>query len=210
MLEHPARVGAMHLLAGFDKMFAEVFGFPAGSDAASGEKGGARNWPLLSGLPERVSRVVALMAMLLNVGAADVKAAVRTLRTRLMLSNEETEELHWLAEKLPQLEKWEALTKAAMKRLIADPRWRSLEMLYRADPENADQILAFSERLASLQEEGVAPPPLVTGADLIKFGVSPGPAFKKWLEQLYDRQLEGELPTREDALALAKSLVLKG
>jgi hypothetical protein len=191
----------VELLAGFENMFPEVFGFSAGS--------GAQQWPLLSGLPAQGSRTVALMAVLLDAGVSDVKAAVRTLRTRLMLSNEETEELFWLAEKLPPLQKWEDLTKAAMKRMMADPRWSDLEALYRADPANADQILAFSERVASLQEEGVAPPPLATGAALIKLGVSPGPKFKRWLDELYDRQLEGELRTDEEALAAARALIAK-
>lgn len=203
MLEHPSRVEAMELLAEFPAMFAEVFGFSPLADSAS------REWPILSGLPAQAPRVVALMAMVLDSETADRKSAVRILRGRLMLSNEETEELGWLAEKLPSLEKWENLAKAAFKRIMADGRWTDLETLYRADPANADEILAFSERVASLQEEGAAPSPLVTGADLIKLGVSPGPSFKKWLDELYDRQLEGELRTREEALAAARALIAK-
>ena len=60
-----------------------------------------------------------------------------------------------------------------------------------------------------MREEGVAPPPLVTGDVLIRLGVTPGPAFKRWLEELYDRQLNGELRTTEEAVAAAKVIVQK-
>ena len=201
MLEHP-RVAAMELLAEFETSFTEVARFPPPAGANQ------REWPVLSGLPEMATRVVALMTVVLDASTPDWKAAIRTLRSRLMLSNEETDALLWIAEKLPLLEKWENLTKATFKRILADNRWADLESLYLADPENAEEVLAFSERVASLREEGVAPAPLVTGAELIQMGVSPGPAFKKWLDELYDRQLEGELATREE-LTAAKKLIAK-
>jgi poly(A) polymerase len=201
MLEHPTREVATELLAGFPQLFAEVFGFPAPADATT--------WPVLSGLPGQTTRAVALVAILLDTRHADLKAAARTLRTRLMLSNDELDEILFLADKLPALEKWEDLPKHTLKRIMADPRWRSLETLYRADPENADQLLAFAERTTSLTEEGVTPPPLITGNILIQLGVSPGPNFKRWLETLYDRQLDGELRTAEEALNAAKELIQK-
>lgn len=201
MLEHPMRKVATELLAGFPQLFAEVFGFPAPADTIT--------WPVLSGLPEQTSRAVALAAILLDTCHNDLKAAAQILRTRLMLSNAELEEILFLADKLPALEKWEDLPKHTLKRIMADPRWRSVETLYRADPENADQLLAFADRTTSLAEENVAPPPLVTGNILIQLGVAPGPNFKRWLDTLYDRQLDGELITPEQALEAAKELIAK-
>ena len=72
---------------------------------------------------------------------------------------------------------------------------------------HAGALAAFAERLASWQEEGVAPPPFVTGNDLIALGAQPGPRFKAWLDQLYNRQLELEFAARPAALAAARALI---
>ena len=201
MLEHPVRVAALDLLASFPQMFEEVFGLPVAPEAAQ------RDWPVTAGLPSETTRPVALFAMLLDLQLSTPADHIAALRARLMLSNEETDELTWLTARLPQLEEWEDLAKSAFKRMMADGRFHHLEAVYRADPANAEQLLAFGERTTSLREEGVAPPPYVTGDILIKLGAAPGPTFKLWLDSLYDRQLEGEFPTREDALSAAKQLV---
>jgi poly(A) polymerase len=61
-------------------------------------------------------------------------------------------------------------------------------------------------RLAELESIDYAPPPLVTGDDLVSAGLQPGPAFKKVLERTYDEQLEGRVATREAAMAFAMGL----
>lgn len=205
MLEHPTRAAAMETLAQFPVMFREVMGF--GAPAGGG-------FAVLANLPGGgVKRDVALMALVRDVvnaaggSKAEMGGLVRGLRGRLMLSNEETEALGWLAEKWPVVEGWEDLSKAATKRLMADKHWPALEMLWRADPVNGQEVLAFSERVESLREEGVAPAPYVTGEVLIRLGARPGPLFKGWLEALYDRQLEGEFADREAALAAARGVV---
>jgi len=201
MLEHPSRTVAVELLASFPILFEEVLGLPPLQSAQS------REWPVLAGLPEKSSRPLALAAILLDSQCPDLKPAIHQLRTRLMLSNTELEELLFLAEKLPLLEKWEDLPKHTLKRIMADPRWPTLDALYKADPQNSDQLLAFAERTTTLSDEGVAPPPFITGDTLITLGLSPGPTFKRLLETLYDQQLEGELTTKEDALAATKNLI---
>jgi tRNA nucleotidyltransferase (CCA-adding enzyme) len=45
------------------------------------------------------------------------------------------------------------------------------------------------------------PPPLVTGADLIAAGVESGPEMGAILARIRQLQLDGEIATREDALA---------
>jgi putative nucleotidyltransferase with HDIG domain len=57
------------------------------------------------------------------------------------------------------------------------------------------------------REETVAPPPLVTGHDLMAgVGLAPGPEVGRLLEALREAQAAGEVRTREDALALARQL----
>ena len=44
-------------------------------------------------------------------------------------------------------------------------------------------------------------PPLVTGEDLLAFGIKPGPALGTLLTEIRDKQLGEELKSREEALA---------
>jgi len=57
------------------------------------------------------------------------------------------------------------------------------------------------EKLSELDQEALAPPPLINGHDLIAMGLQPGPLFSEVLKQAEDLQLEGLLTAREDALA---------
>jgi poly(A) polymerase len=71
----------------------------------------------------------------------------------------------------------------------------------------AGKLLAeYWARLA----ENVAPPPLVSGHDLMsELGLPPGKRIGELLEAIREAQSAGEIATREDALALVKSLVGK-
>jgi poly(A) polymerase len=201
MLEHPTRVAAMELLARFPEMFIGVFGFAVEGDATD------HDWPTLSGLPSHVHRAVALLAIVRDAGVNDCRNQVPALRTLLVLSNAETEELGWLCDHLPLLEEWEDLSKPRFKRIMASPYWKDVETLYRADPANAEQLFAFTERVEALLDEGVAPRPFLNGAKLIGLGATPGPHFKAWLDQLYDQQLNGDLASNEQAIAAAQKLI---
>ena len=52
-------------------------------------------------------------------------------------------------------------------------------------------------------------PPLLTGDDLIRLGMKPGPGLGRVLEAVRDLQLQEELRTREDALDWVRSRRLK-
>lgn len=57
------------------------------------------------------------------------------------------------------------------------------------------------EKLSELDQEALAPPPLINGHDLIALGLEPGPLFSEILKQAEDLQLEGILTARDDALS---------
>ncbi len=58
--------------------------------------------------------------------------------------------------------------------------------------------------------KGVAPLPLVSGDDLMaELGLAPGQRVGELLEAIREAQAAGEIATREDALELAESLILK-
>jgi len=64
-----------------------------------------------------------------------------------------------------------------------------------------------ADSLRNLPEEILKPSSLVTGHDLVEMGLTPGPRFKKLLATVEDAQLEGQIETREQALALLHELV---
>ena len=59
-------------------------------------------------------------------------------------------------------------------------------------------------KLSELPEELLRPARLLTGNDLQALGFSPGPLFSEILHAVEDAQLEGELHTREEAVAFVK------
>jgi poly(A) polymerase len=70
--------------------------------------------------------------------------------------------------------------------------------------ENYDYVQA---RRTEFGQEQIAPPRLLTGADLIDEGWTPGPDFGEALRVVEDAQLEGSIHTREEALELASSVL---
>jgi tRNA nucleotidyltransferase/poly(A) polymerase len=75
------------------------------------------------------------------------------------------------------------------------------------DLENFEFLL---QKEKEFQNEPLIPPPLVNGHDLISLGLSPGPRFGEILEKVQTAQLEGEIRSREEALALVRKLVSEG
>jgi poly(A) polymerase len=78
-------------------------------------------------------------------------------------------------------------------------------------PPDSDQRLGeLAEAAWSFYQEHLAPaqlPRLVTGDDLCALGLAPGPEFRRLLEAVEEAQWEGQVTTREEALALVRRLV---
>ena len=64
----------------------------------------------------------------------------------------------------------------------------------------------FLERARALGVEHAPPPPILLGRHLLALGVRPGPQVGAILRQVYERQLDGEVTTLEEATRLARSL----
>jgi tRNA nucleotidyltransferase/poly(A) polymerase len=97
---------------------------------------------------------------------------------------------------------------AKLKRFMARPTFEDELELHRVDcasshrmMENYDFLLRKREEFAN---EPIIPPPLVRGDDLLALGLKPGPRIGEILEAVETRQLEGELRSREEALAWLK------
>lgn len=72
------------------------------------------------------------------------------------------------------------------------------------DLENFEFLL---QKEKEFEHEPLIPSPLVNGHDLIALGLSPGPRFGEILEKVQTAQLEGEIRSRDEALALVQRLV---
>lgn len=95
---------------------------------------------------------------------------------------------------------------AARKRFLARPTAGETRALLSAVGIFAERIGWLEARFAELAGTEVAPTPLITGDDLVAAGMTPGPAFKRVLEAVYDAQLEGRVGTRAEAMEMAASL----
>lgn len=100
---------------------------------------------------------------------------------------------------------------AKLKRFMARPHYEDEIELHRVDcassngfTQNLDFLKMKKEQFAN---EPLIPPALISGADLIKKGLDPGPRFKEILTSVQTEQLEGKLTTREDALEWLNELL---
>jgi poly(A) polymerase len=93
---------------------------------------------------------------------------------------------------------------AKLKRFMAEPTFEKEMELHRVDCASSngftDNYEFLQAREAEFAAEPLIPPPLVTGKDLIKLGMQPGPRFKEILEVIQNEQLEGRILEREAAM----------
>ena len=101
---------------------------------------------------------------------------------------------------------------AKWRRLIADPNFPLELELHRLDGSAChgflDNYLWLLDRMDELERAGGTnlPQPLLTGRDLIRCGIEPGPEMGRLLNALRDLQLEGTVTTRQDALEALNNL----
>ncbi len=65
----------------------------------------------------------------------------------------------------------------------------------------------FLDRARALGVEHDAPKPLLLGRHLLALGLKPGPRVGEIIKQVYERQLDGEIATVDEAVAAAKGIL---
>jgi len=65
----------------------------------------------------------------------------------------------------------------------------------------------FIDRARALGVEHRPPAPLLLGRHLLALGLSPGPAVGEILKQVYEKQLDGDIRTVDEAIAEAKRII---
>jgi len=138
----------------------------------------------------------------------------RSLCKRLRLSNQETDDIVWLLANQSALADAQNLSKATLKRLMAQPLVRDELSLHRvkalAAGADLNAVEFCEEFLRNTPQEEINPPALITGDDLIAQGLKPSRHFKELLEAVRDAQLNGEIKTKQQALNLAAWLQVNG
>jgi len=139
-----------------------------------------------------------------EIGVVMAKAICRELR----FSNDDAEQIESLVANHLRFKDVAQMRASTLKRFVRLPRFEEHLELHRLDCLSSHRHLdayEFVRRfLAETPPEQVRPTRLVTGEDLKRLGLSPGPQFKEILRAVEDAQLEGRLAGREDALAFIR------
>ena len=80
-----------------------------------------------------------------------------------------------------------------------NPEWLPKEKWFKAEAQEW-----FIERVRELQIEKEAPKPILMGRHLIELGLKPSPQFKEILEAVYEKQLDGQITSLNEAVSAAK------
>ena len=122
----------------------------------------------------------------------------------LKLSNPERERITWLVAFHQYLGEAKRLRESKLKRMLAEPGIDELLALHHADAlasTGDTQHVDYCRYYLETQPDGpINPPPLLTGHDLVRHGLQPGPRFAVLLERIREGQLEGQLHSKKEAL----------
>ncbi|MBI5369194.1 MAG: CCA tRNA nucleotidyltransferase [Planctomycetes bacterium] len=133
----------------------------------------------------------------------------RAICARLRCSGAEADRVVLLIENHLRFLALHDMRESTLKRLLREPWSEELLELFRADAlgslASAEDYEFCRRKLEGYRREeaerSLRPARLISGHDLIALGYRPGPAFAGMLAAVEDAQLEGEVATREAALA---------
>jgi putative nucleotidyltransferase with HDIG domain len=132
--------------------------------------------------------------------------------TRLRFSGEVIRQVEALVANHLRFKDVTRMRQSTLKRFLRAERFEEHLELHRLDCVMSHGMLAnyefLKKKLEEVPEEELKPKPLLTGADLIAAGYTPGPPFGRILRALEDAQLEGQIQTREEGLALLRARFL--
>ncbi len=137
------------------------------------------------------------------------EAAGQALCRRLKLANRDVNRTRWLLANQHALADARSMAWPKLQRLLTAEGASELVALHAAIAAATGRHEADIEHcrtLMALPPAEIDPPPLVTGDDLLAHGVPRGKHYQNLLEAVRDAQLEKQIATRKDALALVDRL----
>ncbi len=136
-----------------------------------------------------------------NIGSS----IVRRLCDRLKLSNEIKERLIYLVKHHMDFINAKRMKKSTLKKYMAHKYFDDLLKLFYADIDSSHKNFTnynyiIEKKKEFEQKQEINPPKLICGKDLIDLGLQPGPQFSEILSDIWERQLELQLTTKDDAM----------
>ncbi|MGH9540502.1 MAG: CCA tRNA nucleotidyltransferase [Terriglobales bacterium] len=139
-----------------------------------------------------------------HAGIGAVMAA--EVAQRLRLSRQQGEQVAALVANHMRFIDAQRMRPSTLKRFLRLPRFDEHLELHRLDCAMSHGDLSTYEFVRWQREatppESIRPARLVDGEDLKALGYAPGPRFREILTAIEDAQLEGDIATRDEALAL--------
>jgi len=128
---------------------------------------------------------------------------------RLRRSRETWERVAFLVRDHLRLLNASEMRLSTLKRFLASDGIDELLALARLDALASNKDLTYynfcTQKLAELGAETIKPEPLLRGHDLLEMGFIPGPQFSRILAAVTEAQLDGQLATREQAVAWVRA-----
>jgi poly(A) polymerase len=141
-----------------------------------------------------------------EIGARMAESICQTLH----FSNDDTRQIEALVANHLRFKDVKQMRQATLKRFVRLPHFEEHLELHRLDCLSSHghlEAYEFVRRfLKETPPEQVRPPKLLTGDDLKKMGMVPGPRFKEILLAVEEAQLDGRFSDRESALDFARSM----
>ncbi len=155
----------------------------------------------------RKDGVLVLAALLSWLPPATIGGILR----RWGASNALRSALCWMAERMDLWPQAADLSLAEFKRLLASPHFDRLRHLWRFLETRTTGRTACAVKIAhrakSIPADRISPRPLVTGSDLKELGFPQGAHLGKTLRAIYEAQLNEQITTRGQALAMARRML---
>ncbi|MDX1961773.1 MAG: CCA tRNA nucleotidyltransferase [Pirellulales bacterium] len=145
-------------------------------------------------------------------GARQIGETVLRVGRRWKLSNAEISQTIWLAEQYVTQSLAQASSRpwSRVQPVLIQPHIVELLDWTQTRPRGVSEAdLDYCRQKLNLTEGELNPPPLITGQDLIKQGLRPGPTFANLLQTLRNAQLDGQIVTQAEAIKFALQLMAR-
>jgi poly(A) polymerase len=145
-------------------------------------------------------------------GHAEMGAVMaRTICERFRFSTDDTEQIVALVAQHMRFKDVLAMRPSTLKRFVRQPFFEEHLELNKIDCQgsngNMESYEFVANFMAATPPEQVRPARLISGDDLKKMGLPPGPRYREVLQKIEDAQLEGRIATTVEALEMAGKIV---
>ncbi|HPG30743.1 MAG TPA: CCA tRNA nucleotidyltransferase [bacterium] len=134
-----------------------------------------------------------------------------TVMKRLRFSNKDVRDIKKIVLNHMKFMNVKSMKKSTLKKIIFGNTFDNELALHKLDclasHGNLENYYYLLEKRAAFETEKKMPVPFISGHDIINAGIQPSPVFKKILSDIYNKQLEGIIKTKEEGLDLVKEYI---